>query len=197
LFFILQVKASDILDQWLGGSEAAIRSIFARTRAAAPCILLFDELDALATNREVEDGGSTDVYSRLLSTLLNEMDGVNSGGGDNSVLVVGTTNRIHAIDAALLRPGRFEKHILLQKPTINDIEEIMKLHLSKAPLDQDVNFSEISELLHELAANGADIRGICTETCLIAMRDADTATHLEEMFVRTKDFDEAIRVWKK
>ena len=126
------------------------------------------------------------------------MDGVNNDGGNSDVLVVGTTNRIHAIDAALLRPGRFEKHVLLENPRIIDVEDIMKLHLQKAPLSSDVNLMEISELLHELDANGADIRGLCSETCLIAMKHTDfTTTNVDEMFVSMNDFDEAIRLWKK
>lgn len=194
---VIKVRASDVLDKWLGGSEAAIRAIFSRSRAAAPCLLLFDELDALATNREDEDDGSSELYSRLLSTILNEMDGVNNAGGSNNVLVVGTTNRIHAIDAALLRPGRFEKHVLLQKPAVSDVKDILKIFLSKTPLSDDVNLVEVSELLHELGANGADIRGICTESCLLAIRDIDAITNLDDMFVRMKDFNEAICLWKK
>ena len=128
---VVRVRASDILDQWLGGTEAAIRTIFARARAAAPCILFFDELDAIATNREDDDGGSSDVHSRLLSTLLNEMDGVNSDNSKSGVLIVGTTNRIKAIDAALLHPGRFEEHVHLDVPTLADVEFMLNKFMKK------------------------------------------------------------------
>lgn len=197
-----------MLDKWLGGSEAAIRSIFARSRAAAPCLIMFDELDALATNRENGDDnndGGGDLYSRLLSTLLNEMDGVNtklSGddseegihGGNNNILVIGTTNRIHAIDAALLRPGRFEKHILLEKPSINDIHDILMLYLSKAPIHGDVNMNELVQLLHGMNMSGADIKGFCSETCLLAIRryyDSKMDTSDNDVYLMNKDFEEA------
>mmetsp|Transcript_7453 Transcript_7453/g.9483 ORF Transcript_7453/g.9483 Transcript_7453/m.9483 type:complete len:841 (-) Transcript_7453:45-2567(-) len=193
---VVKVRASDILDKWLGGSEATIRSIFARSRSAAPCLLLFDELDSIATNREDNDDGSTDVHSRILSTLLNEMDGVNSNRGKNDILVVGTTNRIHTIDAALLRPGRFEEHILLELPSPNEIIEIIKLHLSKAPLDEDIDFSDISKTLFERGVTGADIRGITTEACLEAIRHIDETTDVEEMTVKKKDVNAAIQSWK-
>eukprot|EP00978_Attheya_sp_CCMP212_P021126 scaffold61301_cov45-Attheya_sp.AAC.6 len=106
---IVKVRASDILDQWLGGSEAAIRSVFSRARAAAPCILFFDEIDALASNRSDGDEDSTNVHSRILSTFLNEMDGVSSSTSTNapSILVVAATNRLSSLDTALLRPGRY------------------------------------------------------------------------------------------
>ncbi len=216
-----------------------LRTIFSRSRAAAPCLLLFDELDALATNRDDStdngsggDGSSSsDLYSRLLSTFLNEMDGVNNvGGGNNTntststttndILIVGTTNRIHAIDAALLRPGRFEKHVFMDKPTIIDIYEILRLCLCKAPLHDDVDLMSIADLLHELDASGADVRGVCTESCLIAIREIgegsrennndcigngvdddsdynDNEVDCVSVFVQMKDFEEAIRLWKK
>lgn len=156
------------------------------------------------------------------------MDGVNNVGGgntntstttnNNDILIVGTTNRIHAIDAALLRPGRFEKHVFMDKPTIIDIYEILRLCLCKAPLHDDVDLMSIAELLHELDASGADVRGVCTETCLIAIREigegnrkndcigngvdddsdySDDEVDSMSVFVQMKDFDEAIRLWKK
>lgn len=160
------------------------------------------------------------------------MDGVNSsssninnsygdGGKVSDVLIVGTTNRIHAIDAALLRPGRFEKHVLLEKPSVLDIESILNLFLSKAPLHDDVNLMDIAEVLFELGASGADIKGLCTEACLIAIRrigersiDQETDVMVTSvidkdveidpkknddgsMFLRMTDFDEAIILWKK
>lgn len=124
------------------------------------------------------------------------MDGVSNIGGSNSVLVVGTTNRINAIDAALLRPGRFEKHVLIQKPSVFDIKDILKNFLSKVPLSDNVDLVDLSELLHELGANGADVRGVCTESCLLAIRDVDAITNLDDMFVKMEDFNQAICLWK-
>lgn len=162
--------------------------------------MLFDELDALATNREDnDDGSSSDVYSRLLSTLLNEMDGVNSdsGSSNNALLVVGTTNRIHAIDPALLRPGRFEKHVHLQKPSIADVQAIMNKYLRKVPIGEDVDLVDLAEVLEELDASGADIQGICRESCLIAMRNIANYDDIDNVSLCKKDFEESIQMWKK
>jgi len=193
---VVKVRVSDILDRWLGGSEAAMRSLFTRARAAAPCILFFDEIDALATNRSNEDGGgSTDVHSRLLSTMLNEMDGISSG--NKTILVVATTNRIHAIDAALLRPGRLEEHVLLDRPTVDDIREMLDMHLASTPLDDGVRSSDIAELLRELGASGADIKGICTDACMRCIGRADVDSDVSTLAVGLEDFEASIILWKK
>jgi SpoVK/Ycf46/Vps4 family AAA+-type ATPase len=109
---MIQVRAADILDKWLGGSEALLRSLFSRARAASPCILFLDEIDAIANNREEDD--TNDFTSRILSTLLNEMDGVSSAIQKSRVLVVACTNRLGSLDSALLRPGRLQEHFYLQ-----------------------------------------------------------------------------------
>lgn len=194
---IIRIRASDILDQWLGGSEAAIRAIFARARSAAPCILFFDELDAIATNRDDNEGGSSDVHSRLLSTLLNEMDGVNSDNSNSNILIVGTTNRINAIDAALKRPGRFEQHILLDLPTLPDIELILNKCLEQVPKSTDIDFHDIAELLVELGASAADVKGVCSDACLKAIDQAITSDDIDDLVLRECDLDSAIRLWKR
>jgi SpoVK/Ycf46/Vps4 family AAA+-type ATPase len=122
---VVKVRASDVLDQWLGGSEAAIRSLFHRARGAQPCILYFDEIDAIASNRE-QEGTESDVSSRILTTLLNEMDGISSTS-NTGVLVLACTNRMQDLDAALLRPGRLEEHIELTLPTTEDLREIPRV----------------------------------------------------------------------
>jgi SpoVK/Ycf46/Vps4 family AAA+-type ATPase len=183
------------LDQWLGGSEAAIRSLFARARSASPCILFFDEIDAIASNRE-EDGASVDVTSRVLTTFLNEMDGISSGGNTvGGVLVVACTNRVEALDAALLRPGRLDEHVLLDLPVMSDVEEILQLHLLKVPLHENVSTSELSELLVELNASGADIEGVSRDACLRAIRDESRSSF--DLMVTQNDLLAAIRDWRK
>lgn len=170
---VVKVAAADILDQWLGGSEAAIRSLFARARSASPCVLLFDDIDAIASNRDDDDKDSTNVQSRILSTLLNEMDGVSSHANRGGVLVVASTNRLSAIDTALLRPGRLEEHIELGLPSALDIEEILRLHLAKIHVDNiDVDTFELAKRLESVAASGADVEGVCTGACLRAIRRA-------------------------
>ena len=178
---ISDATTRNILDQWLGGSEAVIRTIFARARAAAPCILFFDELDAIATNREDDDGGSSDVHSRLLSTLLNELDSVNSDNSKSGVLIVGTTTRIKAIDAALLRPGRFEEHIHLDIPTLADVEILLNKFMKKVPMGTDVKLCDIAELLAGLEASAADVKGVCSEACLHAIGQVDISVDIDEV----------------
>lgn len=183
------------MDQWLGGSEAAIRSLFARARAASPCILFFDEIDAIACNRE-DDGSSVDVSSRILTTFLNEMDGVSSGGDANSgVLVVACTNRLETLDAALLRPGRLDEHVMLPVPTTSDVSDILKLHLAKVPMNDDVNMTELADLLVEFNASGADVEGMCRDACSRVIREAAQLT--SDLAVSQSDFLAALREWHK
>lgn len=165
---IVHVKASDILDKWLGGSEAILRSLFAKARAAAPCILFLDEIDAIAINRAEDD--SNEYSSRILSTLLNEMDGISSAMQKRRILVVACTNRLEALDAALLRPGRLEEHFLLDKPNREYLVQILKLYLDKIPLSNDVNLQTLADSLLVGKATGADVEGICREACFHAFR---------------------------
>lgn len=195
---MIQIRSSDILDQWLGGSEAAIRTIFARARTASPCILFFDELDSIAMNREETDGDSSSgLQSRLLSTLLNEMDGISSDNNKSDVLIVATTNRIGAIDAALLRPGRFEEHILLDKPTESDIYAILCLCLAKVPLEEGLDLNEFAELLEELGATGADTKGICSEACIHAINEAGDETDTNSIVLKASNIEYAVRSWSR
>lgn len=195
---VIRIRTADILDQWLGGSEAAIRAIFARARTASPCILFFDELDSIAMNREETDGDSSSgLQSRLLSTLLNEMDGISSDNNKSDVLIVATTNRIGAIDAALLRPGRFEEHILLEKPTESDIYDILSLCLEKVPLEEGLDLNKFAELLEELGATGADTKGICSEACIHAINEAEDEIDIDHIVLKASDIDFAIESWSR
>lgn len=189
----IKVRASDVLDQWLGGSEAAIRSLFSRARAASPCVLFFDEIDALANNRE-DDGASVDVSSRILTTFLNEMDGV-STGGDSDVLVVACTNRFERLDAALLRPGRLDEHVMLTMPDAADIREMMGIHLAKVPLSEDVNITELAELMMELDASGADVEGLCRDACSRVIRKSTELS--SDISLSQDDFISVIREWRQ
>eukprot|EP00957_Ditylum_brightwellii_P147623 11242261-Ditylum_brightwellii.AAC.2 len=190
----VKVKASEVFNQWLGGSEANLRSIFSRARAASPCILFFDEIDALAMNRESQDSDAmSGVQLRILTTLLNEMDGITNAGGKQDILVVAATNRLDAIDAALLRPGRLEEHVLLSYPTPESIKEILQLQTSKMPLDETLDFEEMSHTLSAATCSCAEVEGICRDACLIAMRRSlnEGSSSVGEMYVTRSDFDEA------
>jgi SpoVK/Ycf46/Vps4 family AAA+-type ATPase len=184
---VIQVRATDILDKWLGGSEALLRSLFARARAAAPCILFLDEIDAIAVNRAEDD--TSDVSSRVLSTLLNELDGVSSGARQSRVLVVACTNRLEALDAALLRPGRLEEHVCLELPTADDLLEILERRVAAMPLDGTVQLPDLAQAFFDHNATGADVEGVCRDVCLAALR---AAVDPEQVALSQHDFLQAI-----
>ena len=189
---MIQVRAADVLDKWLGGSEALLRSLFARARAASPCVLFLDEIDSIANNR-AEDA-TNDFTSRILSTLLNEMDGVSSAIKKSRVLVLACTNRLEDLDSALLRPGRLQEHFYLETPTAEDLAQILKLRLSKVPLDSNLSIVSLSKRLRESNATGADVEGLCREVCFIALRRFENP---DDLVVSKEDFCIAIdEIWK-
>ena len=186
---IIQIRATDLLDKWLGGSESLLRSLFMRARSVSPCILFIDEIDAIACNRETDD--NNDVSSRILSTLLNEIDGVSTAIRKNRVLVIACTNRIRSIDSALLRPGRLQEHFYIERPDIPDYDEILRLCLSKIPIDKNLDMKKLAKNLSDIRATGADVEGLCRDATFIAMRrhefDNDSIIAVSQM-----DFDVTI-----
>jgi AAA family ATPase len=184
---LIQVRTADILDKWLGGSESILRSLFARARAASPCVLFLDEIDSIAVNRQVDD--TDELSSRILSTLLNEMDGVSSSIQKSRFLVIACTNRIESLDSALLRPGRLHEHILMDTPTAEDLEDILRLRLVKIPVHPALSLRDLASSLLRRGATGADVEGLCREAFMIAMRSSQTA---EALFVSQSNFDLAI-----
>jgi len=186
---MINVKAADVMDKWLGGSESIIRSLFTRARSAAPCVLFFDEIDAVATNRAGGDEGGTEVMSRLLSTLLNEMDGISSDKRKHSVLVIACTNRLEDLDAALLRPGRLEEHVELENPSELDIRAMLQLHLAKVPIAETIRLDDLAMKLAERRATCADVEGICHEACLAAVHRSTSL----DMVLLQEDIEHALQ----
>jgi AAA family ATPase len=121
----IAVKGPELFSKYVGDTEKAIREIFRKARLTAPCIVFFDEIDAMATQRGSEE---TSVSDRALCQLLNEMDGIEAR---NHVIVVGATNRLDIIDSALLRPGRFDRLIHVPLPTRDAREHIFRINLSR------------------------------------------------------------------
>ena len=180
-FFTL--SGADVYSCFVGEAEATIRAVFARARSALPSLIFFDEVDALVGNRGV---GAADQGAnvRLLSTLLNEMDGVENiddSSNDNSVqdrmlLVVGATNRPALIDAALLRPGRFDKLIYVPPPDRDAALEILRIHLRATPLHTSVSIDELADQCVSKHLSGAEIEALCREGATDALRDDFEAT---------------------
>ncbi|XP_073305670.1 calmodulin-interacting protein 111 isoform X1 [Primulina huaijiensis] len=161
----LAVKGPELFSKWVGESEKAVRSLFAKARANAPSIIFFDEIDGLAIIRGKESDGVS-VGDRVMSQLLVELDGLQQRG---SVTVIAATNRPDKIDPALLRPGRFDRLLFVGPPNKKDREDIFRVHLRRMPCSSDVCISELS-LLTE-GCTGADISLICREAAMTAIEE--------------------------
>jgi transitional endoplasmic reticulum ATPase len=150
---------------WFGESEANVRDIFDKARAAAPCVLFFDELDSIAKSRGTSagDSGGSD---RVLNQILTEMDGMNA---KKNVFVIGATNRPDQIDPALLRPGRLDQLIYIPLPDEGSRNSILKATLRKSPVAADVDLEFLAKATKGFS--GADLTEICQRACKLAIRE--------------------------
>ncbi|GCF08612.1 CDC48 family AAA ATPase [Dictyobacter arantiisoli] len=160
----ISIKGPELLSKWVGESEKGIREIFRHAKQAAPCIVFFDELDALAPRRG--QGNDGNVGDRVIAQLLTEMDGIE---GREGVIVLAATNRLDMIDPALLRPGRFDLSVELQYPDEDGRREIFAVHLHDRPLAPEVTAEELAKLTP--GRSGADIEAICRRAALLALRE--------------------------
>lgn len=184
----ISVKGPALLSMYVGESEAGIREIFRKARQAAPCILFFDEIDALVPSRSA---GSSDshVSERVLSQFLAEMDGIEELKG---VLVMAATNRPDMIDQAILRPGRFDEVVEILLPESKDRREIFEIHLRGKPLGPDINMDNLASRTDGLT--GADIAFICRRAALSAIRrivHSETEGKMTDMIIMLADMDKA------
>lgn len=162
----ISIKGAELLSKWAGESEKAIRDVFRKARQIAPCIIFFDEFDAIALRRNKEREG-TDSTAKMMSQILTEMDGIENLDG---VIVIGATNRIDLIDDALLRPGRFDRVIEIPVPTSESRRQIVKIHLKKKPLDEKtVTIDRVLKLTDGFT--GAQIEGMINHASILALRD--------------------------
>lgn len=161
----ISVKGSEILSKWFGESERKISEIFKKARQASPCIIFFDELDAIAPMRG-SGVGEPRVVERMVNTILSEMDGLEELRG---VVVIGATNRPDLIDAALLRPGRFDEVVLVSPPDENARKDILKVHVRHMALDSDVNIENLAKQTN--GYSGADIEALCRKAGVIALHE--------------------------
>ncbi|KAJ1917403.1 AAA ATPase cdc48 [Mycoemilia scoparia] len=173
----ISIKGPELLTMWFGESEANVRDVFDKARAAAPCVMFFDELDSVAKARgnSPGDSGATD---RVLNQILTEMDGMNA---KKNVFVMGATNRPDQIDSALLRPGRLDQLVYIPLPDKASRIAILKAALRKTPVSPNVDYDFIAD--HTKGFSGADINEICQRACKLAIRqaiEADAATEKNE-----------------
>ena len=162
----ISIKGPELLTMWFGESEANVRDVFDKARAAAPCVLFFDELDSIAKSRGTSagDSGGSD---RVLNQLLTEMDGM---GAKKNVFVIGATNRPDQIDPALLRPGRLDQLIYIPLPDEPSRIAILRAALRKSPVASDIDLNQLGKLLK--GYSGADLTEICQRACKLAIRQS-------------------------
>ena len=162
----ISIKGPELLSKWVGESEKGVREIFRKARQAAPCVIFFDEIDAIAPRRSGSDGGDSHVTQRLVSQMLTEIDGLEDLKG---VVIIGATNRPDIIDEALLRPGRFDRLLEIPIPDNNTRKQILQIHLKKKPLDSDVNIDKLVNLTDSFT--GAEIEALVNAAAIAAVKE--------------------------
>jgi SpoVK/Ycf46/Vps4 family AAA+-type ATPase len=186
----VSLSGAQVYSMYLGEGEALLRETFKRARLSAPSIIFLDELDSIVGKREHSNSsgnsgsGLSESGSRILSTLLTEMDGLELAQG---VLVMGATNRPTALDAALLRPGRFDIALFVPPPDYQGRIAALKVHSRKMPLDEDVDFEEMARRTEMFT--GAELAAVCREAALSALREDPGAA----MVVCARHFEDALR----
>jgi len=159
------VSGSEFVEMFVGVGAGRVRDLFSTAKKAAPSILFIDELDAVGRHRGAGIGGGNDEREQTLNQILVEMDGFER---DSNVIIVGATNRPDVLDPALLRPGRFDRRVVLDLPDINDRENILKIHAEGKPLSPDVKLREIAE--RTPGFSGADLANLMNEAAILAAR---------------------------
>jgi len=177
-FFSL--SGSEFVEMFVGVGAARVRDLFSQAEAKAPCIIFIDELDALGRARVQSPMGSHEEREQTLNQLLAEMDGFDSR---KAIIIMGATNRPEVLDPALLRPGRFDRQVLVDKPDVRGREEVLRIHTKNVKLSPEVDLKIVAARTAGFA--GADLANLVNEAALLAARKDKTA-------VEARDFDEAI-----
>ena len=166
----LATSGSEFVETFVGKGSARIRALFDQARSIAPCVVFIDEIDALGSRDILSNSASSahEEYVHTLNQLLTELDGVT--GHEHKIVVIGATNRFHAIDSALLRPGRFDRHVWLKLPDNKDRKDILRIHSKRVKLGPDVDLDEISSDTDGFA--GADLANLINEAVFFCLRRA-------------------------
>jgi len=191
----ISIKGPELLSKWVGESEKGVREVFRKARQAAPCIVFFDEIDAIAPTRG-SLGGESHVTERVISQLLTELDGLEVL---SNVIIIAATNRPDIIDPALLRPGRFDRLLYVPPPDKDARIQILKIHTSKKPLAEDVKIDTLANQTE--GYTGADIAALASAAVMLALREhiekykdpkkAESAKN--ELKIHMKNFEEAMK----
>jgi transitional endoplasmic reticulum ATPase len=194
----ISIKGPEFLSKWVGESAKAVREIFRKARTAAPCIIFFDEIDAIASRRSVSS--SSRVEEQVVAQLLTEMDGLEEL---KDVILIAATNRPDMLDPAILRSGRFGRHIEVPLPNKISRLKIFNIHLAGRPLEEKVDLEVIAESLE--GYTGADIKALCEEATILAIRRAIINSNIadqnpksfEPVKITQEDLQSAIDTIKK
>ena len=176
----LSLSGSDFVEMFVGVGAARVRDLFSQAEKLAPCIIFIDEIDALGKARGISPISGVDEKEQTLTQLLTEMDGFDTKKG---VIIMAATNRPEILDPALLRPGRFDRHVLVDRPDMKGREEIFKVHTKKVKLSDGVDLKVLASMTPGMV--GADIANIVNEAALLAARKGKET-------VEMRDFEEAI-----
>ncbi|SHG43959.1 membrane protease FtsH catalytic subunit [Thermosyntropha lipolytica DSM 11003] len=170
------ISGSDFVEMFVGVGAARVRDLFEQAKKNAPCIVFIDEIDAVGRQRGAGLGGGHDEREQTLNQLLVEMDGFSTNEG---IIVMAATNRPDILDRALLRPGRFDRHILIDRPDVKAREAILKVHVRNKPLAEDVNLEVLAK--RTPGFTGADLANMVNEAALLAARNNKDKIGMEEL----------------
>ena len=187
----ISIKGPELISKWVGESEKGVREVFRKARQAAPCVIFFDELDAIAPRRGGSEGDSH-VTERVISQMLTELDGLEDLKG---VVVIGATNRPDIIDEALLRPGRFDRILEVPVPDKETRKHIFQIHTKKKPLESDVNIDKLMEMTEGMT--GADIAALVNAAAMTAIKEHVRQKGGSKLRISMRHFETALNKIKK